>query len=74
MIISKRCGIIDCYKVAALVLNLLKQNDKFDSLASQSSTEFVLNSMKMNPQNVPGYIKYNNEFLQKMCQICHNLI
>lgn len=65
LIISKRCGIIDCYKVAALVLNLLKQNDKFDSLASQSSTEFVLNSMKMNPQNVPGYIKYNNEFFAK---------
>lgn len=65
LIISKRCGIIDCYKVAALVLNLLKQNDKFDSLASQSSTEFVLNSMKMNPQNVPGYIKYSNEFFAK---------
>lgn len=65
LIISKRCGIIDCYKVAALVLNLLKQNDKFDSVASQSSTEFVLNSMKMNPQNVPGYIKYNNEFFAK---------
>lgn len=65
LIISKRCGIIDCYKVAALVLNLLKQNDKFDSLASQSSTEFVLNSMKMNPQNVPGYIKYNNDFFAK---------
>lgn len=65
LIISKRCGIIDCYKVAALVLNLLKQNDKFDSLASQSSTEFVLNSMKMNPQNVPGYIKYNDEFFAK---------
>lgn len=65
LIISKRCEIIDCYKVAALVLNLLKQNDKFDSLASQSSTEFVLNSMKMNPQNVPGYIKYNNEFFAK---------
>lgn len=66
LIISKRCGIIDCYKVAALVLNLLKQNDKFDSLASQSSTEFVLNSMKMNPQNVPGYIKYNNGFFTKV--------
>lgn len=65
LIISKRCGIIDCYKVAALVLNLLKQNDKFDSLASQSSTEFVLNSMKMNPQNVPGHIKYSNEFFAK---------
>lgn len=65
LIISKRCGIIDCYKVAALVLNLLKQNDKFDSLASQSSTEFVLNSMKMNPQNVPGYIKYSNDFFAK---------
>lgn len=65
LVISKRCEIIDCYKVAALVLNLLKQNDKFDSLASQSSTEFVLNSMKMNPQNVPGYIKYNNEFFAK---------
>lgn len=65
LIISKRCGIIDCHKVAALVLNLLKQNDKFDSLASQSSTEFVLDSMKMNPQNVPGYIKYNNEFFAK---------
>lgn len=65
LIISKRCGIIDCYKVAALVLNLLKQNDKFDSLASQSSTEFVLNAMKMNPQNVPGYIKYNNDFFAK---------
>ena len=48
-----------------MVLNLLKQNDKFDSLASQSSTKFVLNSMKMNPQNVPGYIKYNNEFFAK---------
>jgi hypothetical protein len=65
LIISKRCGIIDCYKVAALVLNLLKQNDKFGSLASQNSTEFVLNSIKMNPQNVPGYIKYNNEFFAK---------
>ena len=65
LIISKRCGIIDCYKVAALVLNLLKQNDKFDSLASRSSTEFVLNSMKMNPQNVPDYIKYNNDFFAK---------
>ncbi len=65
LIISKRCGIIDCYKVAALVLNLLKQNDKFDSLASQSSTEFVLNSMKMNPQNDPDYIKYSNEFFAK---------
>lgn len=65
LIISKRCGIIDCYKVAALVLNLLKQNDKFDSLASRSSTEFVLNAMKMNPQNVPGYIKYNNDFFAK---------
>lgn len=65
LIISKRCGIIDCYKVAALVLNLLKQNDKFDSLASKSSTEFVLNAMKMNPQNVPGYIKYNNDFFAK---------
>lgn len=65
LIISKRCGIIDCYKVAALVLNLLKQNDKFDSLASQNSAEFVLNSMKMNPQNVPGYIEYNNEFFAK---------
>lgn len=65
LIISKRCGIIDCYKVAVLVLNLLKQNDKFDSLASQSSTEFVLNSMKMNPQNVPNYIKYSNEFFAK---------
>lgn len=65
LIISKRCGIIDCYKVAALVLNLLKQNDKFDSLASQSSTEFVLNSMKMNLQNVPDYIKYSNEFFAK---------
>ena len=65
LIISKRCGTIDCYKVAALVLNLLKQNDKFDSLASQSSTEFVLNSMKMNPQNVPDYIKYSNEFFAK---------
>lgn len=65
LIISKRCGIIDCYKVAALVLNLLKQNDKFDLLASQSSAEFVLNSMKMNPQNVPGYVKYNNEFFAK---------
>lgn len=65
LIISKRCGIIDCYKVAALVLNLLKQNDKFDSLASQSSTKFVLNSMKMNPQNVSDYIKYSNEFFAK---------
>lgn len=65
LIISKRCGIIDCYKVAVLVLNLLKQNDKFDSLASQSSTEFVLNSMKMNLQNVPDYIKYSNEFFAK---------
>lgn len=65
LIISKRCGIIDCYKVAALVLNLLKQNDKFDSLASQSSTESVLNSMKMNPQNDPDYIKYSNEFFAK---------
>lgn len=65
LIISKRCGIIDCYKVAALVLNLLKQNDKFDSLASRSSTEFVLNAMKMNPQNVPGYVKYSNDFFAK---------
>lgn len=65
LIISKRCGIIDCYKVAALVLSLLKQNDKFDSLASRSSTEFVLNAMKMNPQNVPGYVKYSNDFFAK---------
>lgn len=65
LIISKRCGIIDCYKVAALVLNLLKQNDKFDSLASQSSTKFVLNAMKMNPQNVPGYVEYSNDFFAK---------
>lgn len=65
LIISKRCGIIDCYKVAALVLNLLKQNDKFDSLASQSSTDFVLDLMKMNPQNVSGYIKHNIDFFAK---------
>lgn len=64
LIISKRCGIIDCYKVAALVLNLLKQNDKFDSLASQSSTEFILNTMKMNPQNM-NYVKYKKEFFAK---------